>query len=331
MFIFLILPHGLLHTIFLNLPQGVSAKSGLTNLFVALLGGAVAYGFVFKYLGRLALITVFLVNLFVTAFVVTFYNAFQHVPSYRLLSQNVAEGLAVAGAGVHFFSIPFFLCALVCMFAVVHLSDTGRRTLQTSYLACGAGLLLALHALLALRVDPTVYLISNTPNGLTHRHGYYVGQAIDFAWNMVQQPGTNSRLVIADARDNLVPVLSLADSGESLPDSILLVQIESLDWQALGIRQHGREVTPFLNQLASRSAFIKLKANHTGSAGSAGADFQVMTGFRPSNSNNINLNRSFPWRLGLPGRALGQGFTFEMIHGNDATFLHRKTAYQSMG
>jgi hypothetical protein len=76
---------------------------------------------------------------------------------------------------------------------------------------------------------------------------------------------------------------------------------------------------------------MKLKANHSGSAGSAGSDFRVLTGLRPSKLANVYLDRDFPWARRLPETAMKNGFDFEMVHGNDSEFLHRATAYRAMG
>lgn len=328
----MLVPDAVLHTVVLGLPQGVSAKSSFTNMAVVAIGTILLALAVLKYFGRKVLVALFFVNLAVSVFIAAFYDAFRHVPGYRLAYQNVAEGMAVANVWWIFFPLPFFLLGLASGAAALVASRGVRRNIPLSWVLVSGVLFTALHLTLASRVDPAVYLVSNTPNGFAHRHGYYVSQLYDLVWS-AWQGDTTANAIILDAQRHPVPALGLAGGTEALVDasSVLLVQVESLGWEVLNLEESGKAVTPFLNQLAQRVTVIKLKANHSGSAGSAGSDFQVLTGLRPSKSANVYLDRNFPWAQRLPETAMKNGFDFEMIHGNDSEFLHRATAYRAMG
>lgn len=328
----MLVPDAVLHTVMLGLPQGVSAKSSITNLAVIAIGASLLTLTILKYFGRKILLALFFVNLAVSLFIASFYDAFRHVPGYRLAYQNVAEGMAVANVWWIFFPLPFFLLGLACgAAALVAGRGAGRDIPRSWLLVCGL-LFAALHLTLASRVDPAVYLVSNTPNGFAHRHGYYLSQVYDLAWS-AWQGDTTANAIILDAERHPVPALGLAGGAGALGgvSSILLVQVESLGWEVLHLEESGKAVTPFLNQLAQQAAVMKLKANHSGSAGSAGSDFQVLTGLRPSKLANVYLNRDFPWTQRLPATAMKNGFDFEMVHGNDSEFLHRASAYRAMG
>jgi len=330
--VLMLVPDAVLHTVILGLPQGVSAKSAVTNLAVLAFGASLLTLTVLKYFGHRVLLALFFVNLSVSVFIAAFYNAFRHVPGYRLMFQNLAEGVAVVNAWWIFFPLPFFVLGLACGAAALAAGHAASREIPRSWLLASGLAFAALHLTLASRVDPAVYLISNTPNAFTHRHGYYVSQVYDLAWSAFQGD-TTAKAILLDAQRNPVPPLSLAGSSAALAGvrSVLLVQIESLGWKVLHRQASGKAVTPFLNQLAQQVAVMKLKANHSGSAGSAGSDFQVMTGLRPSKSANIYLDENFPWARRLPETAIRNGFDFEMVHGNNSEFLHRATAYRAMG
>lgn len=327
-----LLPDALLHTVLLDLPQGVSRKSSLTNLAVVTLGGGLLALLTFKIFGRKVLIALFFVNLLVSAVVATFYNAFHHVPSYRILFQNITEGIAVADAIWIFFPFWFVILGIACGVGGLLIGRRADRNVRPALLVAGGVMAVMLHAVLAFRVDPSVYLISNTPNNITHRHGFYLGQLYDMAWSASQPMSAMAEIIVADAADHPVPRLDVVGPGllASL-DSVLLIQVESLDWDVINRIEYGAAVTPFLNGLARDSTLMKLKANHSGSAGSAGSDFQVLTGLRPSKSTNIYLDRGFSWNSRLPQSLVKNGFSFEMIHGNDSAFLHRESAYRAMG
>ena len=328
----MLVPDAVLHTAILGLPQGVSAKSSITNLMVIALGASLLTLTVLKYFGRKVLLVLFFVNLAVSVFIAAFYDAFRHVPGYRLAYQNVTEGMAVANVWWIFFPLPFFLLGLACGAAALLAGRGVRLHVPRSWLLLCGVLCAALHLTLAARVDPAVYLVSNTPNAFAHRHGYYVSQVYDLAWS-AWQGDTTANAVLLDAERYPVPALGLAGATDTLDgaSSVLLVQVESLGWEVLHLAESGKAVTPFLNYLAQRVAVMKLKANHSGSAGSAGSDFQVMTGLRPSKLANVYLDRDFPWAQRLPETAMKNGFDFEMVHGNDSEFLHRATAYRAMG
>jgi len=328
----LLLPDTILHILLMDLPKGVSWKSSFTNFAVVTIGGGLLVLLTLRYFGRKVLITLFFVNLLVSILVSTFYNAFHHVPSYRVVYQNIAEGIAVAGIAWIYLPVWFVCLGIACGVSGLVIGRSASSHVRPSILFVGGAMFVMLHFCLMYRVNPSVYLISNTPNGLTHRHGYYLGQLYDMAWSALQRTSAQGKNIVADANQHPVPRFEIVDpSALAAQNSVLLVQIESLDWEIINRNEKGVAVTPFLNELACGATLMKLKANHSRSAGSAGSDFQILTGLRPSKSSNIYSDREFSWGNRLPQSAMQNRFSFEMIHGNDSTFLHRKSAYRAMG
>jgi phosphoglycerol transferase MdoB-like AlkP superfamily enzyme len=243
----MLLPDVVLHTAILGLPQGVFARSSITNLAVIAIGASLLTLTVLKYFGRKVLLALFFVNLAVSVFIAALHGAFRHVPGYRLAYQNVAEGIAVANVWWIFFPLPFFLFGLACGAAALVAGRGASRDIPRSWLLVCGVLFAALHLTLALRVDPAVYLVSNTPNGFAHRHGYYVSQVYDLARSALQGERI-ANAIILDVERHPVPTLRLAgaDALGGL-SSVLLVQVESLGWEVLHLKESGKAVTPFLN------------------------------------------------------------------------------------
>ena len=110
---------------------------------------------------------------------------------------------------------------------------------------------------------------------------------------------------------------------------LVIIQVESLDYNVLGYKVNGKEVTPFLNQLREQSLFYRARAYHT--IGSADADFTMLAGGPPAmNVLNYSLP-DFPYDGSLP-RFLGDfGFSTSSFHGNSGSFYNRRDAFKKMG
>jgi hypothetical protein len=109
-------------------------------------------------------------------------------------------------------------------------------------------------------------------------------------------------------------------------DRIVLVQLESLDREAFSL-----EATPNLLRLWSSTTHGLVDPQRTSVSGSAGADFQLLTGLRPAAGIpvfRIDWDRD---RSGLPAIAASVGFEFHVYHGNDRHFWNRDRFLAAMG
>ncbi len=124
-------------------------------------------------------------------------------------------------------------------------------------------------------------------------------------------------------------LLSPVEAAIPMHQKLVVIQIESLDYNVLGYRHHGKEVTPFLNQLRDHSLFYRTHCYHY--VGSADADFTMLVGGAPA-QNVLNYNLSgFPYENTLP-QFLGQyGFKTSAFHGNVGSFYNRRHAFDQMG
>lgn len=117
--------------------------------------------------------------------------------------------------------------------------------------------------------------------------------------------------------------------GPTMPDSIVVLQVESLDYPIITHRVEGEPVTPFLRELSERSLFYRIRANHE--YGSATADFVMLNGIPPAEQVfNYNLER-FPYNTALPAYLRENGYRTYAIHGVRGSYYNRRAAFEKMG
>jgi phosphoglycerol transferase MdoB-like AlkP superfamily enzyme len=124
---------------------------------------------------------------------------------------------------------------------------------------------------------------------------------------------------------DLVPI----EANIPIHDRLVIIQVESLDYNILGYRANGIEVTPFLNSLREQSMLYKVRAFHP--TGSADADFTMLTGGPPA-THVLNYNLpNFPYDDTLPQILGKNGFKTYAFHGNTGQFYNRRSAFEKMG
>ena len=113
--------------------------------------------------------------------------------------------------------------------------------------------------------------------------------------------------------------------------NIIILQIESLDWSAIGRQVGNRPITPFLNKLKTRSIiFPNFIAQHSG-GGTSDSELSVLTSLLPSNEGAGFQTARYDKIISLP-QALGtSGYTSAIFHPNIASYFHRDEAFNKLG
>jgi len=114
-------------------------------------------------------------------------------------------------------------------------------------------------------------------------------------------------------------------------ESLMVIQVESLDYNILDYKVQGREVTPFLNRLKKESILAKLDSFHYGASGSSGADFQFLTGLLPLQNYPTFKILSMDYAGSLPSFYARRGISTLAFHGNVSSMWGRAWAYKEMG
>jgi hypothetical protein len=110
---------------------------------------------------------------------------------------------------------------------------------------------------------------------------------------------------------------------------LAILQAESFDFNLLGYRVNGQEVTPFLNRLREMSMFYRVRAVHLN--GSADADFVALNGVIGSTHQNTYKIHDYPYAGTTPELLARCGYATYSFHGNTGEFYERRGAYAKMG
>jgi hypothetical protein len=125
--------------------------------------------------------------------------------------------------------------------------------------------------------------------------------------------------------DRLTPI----EADIPIHKHLVILQAESLDFNVLGFRVNGVEVTPFLNQLRDQSMFYRVAAMHFN--GSSDADFAALNAVSGSRHENPYIISGYPYENTTPQFLARCGFSTFSFHGNGGEFYSRRRAFEKMG
>jgi hypothetical protein len=114
-----------------------------------------------------------------------------------------------------------------------------------------------------------------------------------------------------------------------IPERVVVVQVESLDYEVLDLKIGDEHVTPFLSALRDQSMFFKVRAVHQN--GSSDADFVMLMARMPSPDVVTYNIRGYPYADSLPALLSERGYETAAFHGNWGGFFHRDHAFNRMG
>ena len=113
-----------------------------------------------------------------------------------------------------------------------------------------------------------------------------------------------------------------------LPSTVVLLQVESLDFEGVDMRVRGVEVMPFLSGLSRDSLRLKVFAPHK--VGSSNSDYELLNS-RVADQNVLYYEyiRDYPDSVLHPLNA--SGYATEVFHGLEGDLFHLRGAYTAMG
>ncbi len=165
---------------------------------------------------------------------------------------------------------------------------------------------------------PTFYFLS-AKEWMGFRSGF-LAERTDF-------PGKVSKLASQDP-------IEFNEEKRSIPDSVdrvVLVQIESLDKEALSAVLNGRTVMPFVSYLRNTSCQDYTNFYTTKSVGgSSDSEFSVVTGRLPSSKQQSIRNFDFTQIQTLYDHLAKAGISSFFAHNNNIGFYGRNFAYEQL-
>lgn len=294
------------------------AVSAIVTLFPRWLAGVSALLCAFAYSGAIG-----------------YANYFGKPPMFSVLTGNFSEGLEVGNAA--FVVFPPFLLLLSLGFAVAVLAlaayrDHERMPWKYRFALC----------LLPILIYAGVFQLQNRrcpllkpPQKTVCEHaGTFVAKfgilpAMFRDAYQIHFLESSGILEAAIARESEQSNLLQDAYGPEMPNHIVVLQVESLDYPIITHHVDGKAVMPFLRDLSERSLLYHIRENHE--YGSATADFVMLNGIPPAEQVfNYSLSQ-FPYNTALPAVLRRNGYRTYAVHGVRGSFYNRRTAFEKMG
>lgn len=305
------------------LPLETPLLGRLLILLTTGFGAAFVHLLLFRVQGFPGLLAVALLNAPLILLLGGYGQVFSDSPSLFSVLHQTREALAVNTTWTLF--TPWLLC-LVVPLSLFGLLVLGRPTPRP---ASARIALLGLAWLALLGVGKLPLWGSGERRARRCQQGWILNSLQD-AWQAYRTWDDRSFVtqLLQDRRDH--PPASLG-SPRPFHSRLLILQLESLDYQALRHRVGGKPVLPFLERLTGQVGVLLLEPNHSGSSGSGGSDFQLLTGLRPLCPKPAYTLNRLDWNDALPRHLRQKGIPFIAIHGNEATFWGRQEPFARMG
>lgn len=119
--------------------------------------------------------------------------------------------------------------------------------------------------------------------------------------------------------------------GVARGKNLIMIQAESLQSFAVGLRVNGREVTPNLNRFARGASFAGDLYVQTGLGNSADAEFLANAGLYPARSGVAYVRFADRNYDALPRLLRARGYAALAMHGDRAGFWNRAHMYPALG
>lgn len=277
---------------------------------------------------RFWLIFIIIIDFLLSLLILAYNQYFHSVLSIYFAFTTVKEGLRVVGFALQF--IPSFVWGLLVCALIIKIIWIFNITPQPSKFRWrGIALSVCLFILIILAIQFTSFKFINN-NYSIKRMVYAYGYTISLINDILQVPEMSEITKEVNQHQAISPDrLWKKESLWPVGEKIVVIQLESFDYNILNYEIHGSEVSPYLNQLARNSRLFKIVSYH--SISTADMDFAVLSGGLPSSRMvsykipGISYNNSLP-------RFLSQnGFYTVSFHGNTGDFFNRKVNFQRMG
>lgn len=113
--------------------------------------------------------------------------------------------------------------------------------------------------------------------------------------------------------------------------SVIVLHAESVQSMFLFRKFKGQEITPNLNELASRGLFFDNFYAQQSSGTSSDSEFTLNTSLYPINNGTVFISHFKNTFVSIPKKLKEKGYTVVAAHGNDGDFWNRELMYSNLG
>ncbi len=306
-----------------------------TRIFRATLDILFAFTLVFLLI-RWGLYLMFVVFSIASTLMLVYFDYYNHALSITVLLSQAGEGGGVAG--FVFSMLDWHYVAVMLLGLVVKVWLVEKRYKLCAERNCGryrkfAAVFFAayfgLYLVLTLFVDPQSKMKAQgryTIDRMGMTYGYLLNWAAEYYFRPNEEQIIQNELA---RNKDLFDTLSGKEFVPRIDSHLVVIQVESLGFDAVDYKINGKYLVPFFHSLKDESMFFKIRALHH--LGSCDADFAVLCGQRPSEVIINYALKEYPYENCLPKVLSNAGFHTVAIHGNNGHFFKRRYAFGRMG
>lgn len=271
---------------------------------------------------------------FFVSLVVIAYQKYFHKPLAPFGAiKNIREGIKVSSFAIRIIPPNVWLWMVVCLvmkLSLVILISQRSFAIEWNERIWIAILSLALISGFVLLLQKTSFRFSSIRRASMGRLIYAYGYSISWIADFFLSPNMEELAREAAALQKSPPNrLSPEIIPYAIDSHVVVLQLESLDWNILNFSLEGKLVTPFLNELAASSHLFKVAAYHD--QGSADMDYAVLSGGIPSKRMMSYSIPSLTFSASLPRFMSDHGFHTISLHGATGNFFNRRACFEQMG
>jgi phosphoglycerol transferase MdoB-like AlkP superfamily enzyme len=297
----------------------------IIRLVFNLLGAAI----VLLIFNRYLLIFIAILDCLLSLIIVAYNQYFHKVLSAYYTIKTLKEALQVTRFAVQI--IPPFVWVLLIGALIIKIVWIFRITPQPSKFRWrGTALCLLLFATLVLAMQLTSFKFTSIRMTTAKRAVYTYGYLVSWVAESFVTPDTHEVAKELTLLQSLSPDrLAKTEPPWPVGDKIVIIQLESFDFNVLNYCIDGREVTPFLNKLARTSRLFKVESYHN--VCTADMDFAVLSNGTPSSRMISYMIPGISYSNSLPNFLRHNNYHTVAWHGNNGNFFNREANFRHMG
>ena len=287
-------------------------------------------GLLVLILPRALLALVFVADLVFSGIVLAFQGYSGHALSATMVMSTAGEGTSVTSAGVSMLPWWMSLLALGCVIKLFLAHRLGKVPTRSFALRGNKGLRIAVAYCAIIGVTnlykPFRLLLGwESVGGIGSVYGYTPTWTAEY-FLLDNEAILDRALERATIKSNR---LSGVEADFPVGKRIVMVQVESLDYEATNFKIDGRLVSPNIHALAKTSMSYVIRSPKK--TGSCDADFTVLMGRLPSLDMPNYKIRGYPFAESLVHDFQTMGYRSSAVHNVTGDFFNRRNAFNKIG
>ena len=162
-------------------------------------------------------------------------------------------------------------------------------------------------------------------------HGYYATFLFDVLFSSPSPEADDvAKRIKTINQAQPTPLLPEGTVANGNYKHLVVLQVESLDYNLVGRKVQDKEIIPFINSLREQAVFLKLRPHHTAGSGSSGADYQFLTGLIPIPEYACYKLPGFDYFNTLPIALRARGVLTTVFDGTVRSYWGRAVPFRQM-